>query len=85
MLLLPGNPGLLLFHIAVVFAEGDEREVEGGVSCVCALYVSLQVTRHRPPVQVRRALLTANVDNHSSGAADSKFYLFSSFELGAMG
>lgn len=30
MLLLPGNPGLLLFHIAVVFAEGDEREVEGG-------------------------------------------------------
>jgi len=85
VLLLPGNPGLLLlFHIAVVFAEGDEREVEGGASCVCALYVSLQVTGHSPPVQVRLdgrcSLPTSTII-----LADSKFYLFSSFELATLG
>jgi len=75
VLLLPGNPGLLLFHIAVVFAEGDEREVEGRAGCVCGF----MYRRKSPPsVRVRRALFTANVDNHFSGTADPKFYLFSS-------
>ena len=44
MLLLPGYPGLSLFHIAVIFAEGDEREVEGAPAAFAPLCI---VASHR--------------------------------------
>jgi len=72
--LLPGYPGLLLlFHIAAVFAEGDEREVKGALAAFAPLSISVSHGHHG---QVGRALPTATVDNLSGGAAGSNSIFF---------
>lgn len=63
-----------MFHIAAVFAEGDERErgVEGAPTALASLCIDGGHRHH----QVRWALLAASVENHFSGAAGSTFHLF---------